>query len=1109
MIRRSLGEACAGVARQKGEIGVRGGGIVVSKRGMLGWLITLLLVLGAAPLHAKDLPTPLPAATEAGTVSPDADRPIILSATKMQSWTEGNLEIILLKQNAVIEQGLLRIQAKDAVAWVGPRTSRADQPLPVMIFGQGDVVIERDGKKQKLPKGLFDLKTSTELRLKSMQRVNQPGVDDPFYRTALAERQLLLQPPEAKVTINGVQAGRADAQVKQAQATAPSQTPSGTSNGGTGNGMAKPTRRQRTAEVVPQQPRPPGAPPAPGTQPPPAGHTRRIQIAPAGAMGYQSDSFQQGDEQVTVILSPVTVFVEDLEGTGLVDISTDRAVIWSKKEAGEQFLSGLKEGTPTKEHVEIYLEGHVAIRRSEVHGPQAYVTQILLAENAYYDVQKNLALLTNGEIVTTLPLVPQTVHFRASEIRQVAQHKFEASNVSFFSSRLPSDPDLVFKATDATFEQRIVPATGLFGRPLVDPKTGQPKTLEQLWTTAHNVTVTTQDVPFFYWPYLEGDLNEPFGPLQNISFRTDSVFGTGPMLDWDIFQLLGGTRPPNTHWTLETDYLSRRGPMLGTEFRTRGMDLFAIPGAYETHVLARGVYDQADTDILGGGRNPPILNPWRGRFFANHRQELGEDWTFLGQVSYLSDRNFLEQYYKREFENDPNQETFAYLKYQADNWAATIEAQPHIRPWVTETSWLPKLAGYWLGQPLFDKFTYSVRGSVGYAEFAPTTDIPSFYPYVPVPDEFARVRPLPPSSDFPHEPGMNLARLDVWQELDLPLAIGPFKLVPYGLLDTTFYSETLTDKDVFRLWGGGGVRLNIPFTRIYPDVRDPLFNLDGIAHKINVVADYRYVQSNVGFRELPELDRLNDDATDQAMRELREYRLATAPKGSTQYQLATSPVYDPRLYAIRSQLETNVDTLDDLQVVRFGIEQRFQTKRGFPGREHIVDWITFDIGASFFPEADRDNFGHPVGLLQYDATWQIGDRTALVSDGWVDPWDMGARVFSVGLYVDRPERLQYFLGFRSIEPVGSESITASTRYRFSQKYSVLMSSTYDFGERQSLGNMIALTRTGTDIEITLGFTYDALTQNFGFVFNVLPALMSTGRNNRAMALSGGGGFFGR
>jgi hypothetical protein len=231
----------------------------------------------------------------------------------------------------------------------------------------------------------------------------------------------------------------------------------------------------------------------------------------------------------------------------------------------------------------------------------------------------------------------------------------------------------------------------------------------------------------------------------------------------------------------------------------------------------------------------------------------------------------------------------------------------------------------------------------------------------------------------------------------------------------------------------------------------------------------------------------------------------TYQPGNKQYTVATSPAFDPQLYAIRSGLTTNADTLDDLHVIRLGIDQRFQTKRGFPGREHVIDWITVDVGASLFPEPDRDNFGQLLGLLQYEATWHVGDRTTLVSEGWFDPGDTRARLFTIGVYVDRPDRLQYFLGFRVIEPVGSEAIIASTRYRLNQKYAFRFTSSYDFGENQSLGNTFAFTRTGTDLEVSLGFSYDALTNNFGVIFDVLPTLASSGRGfGRGSSLMSGG-----
>ena len=131
--------------------------------------------------------------------------------------------------------------------------------------------------------------------------------------------------------------------------------------------------------------------------------------------------------------------------------------------------------------------------------------------------------------------------------------------------------------------------------------------------------------------------------------------------------------------------------------------------------------------------------------------------------------------------------------------------------------------------------------------------------------------------------------------------------------------------------------------------------------------------------------------------------------------LKNSPVYNPQLYAIRRLIDNNVDTVDTIEVLQTDIRQRWQTKRGFPGHEHVIDYFTLDLSGSLFPHPQRDNFGSNVAFLEYDATWNVGDRTALVSTGWVDPFNDGARVFTIGsfftvlagalsLFVRRPRR---------------------------------------------------------------------------------------------------------
>ena len=47
-----------------------------------------------------------------------------------------------------------------------------------------------------------------------------------------------------------------------------------------------------------------------------------------------------------------------------------------------------------------------------------------------------------------------------------------------------------------------------------------------------------------------------------------------------------------------------------------------------------------------------------------------------------------------------------------------------------------------------------------------------------------------------------------------------------------------------------------------------LLNVRGIYHKIVFGANYKYTRSNEPYTRFPQLDRLNEDATDQAIRDI-------------------------------------------------------------------------------------------------------------------------------------------------------------------------------------------------------------------------------------------------
>jgi hypothetical protein len=598
--------------------------------------------------------------------------------------------------------------------------------------------------------------------------------------------------------------------------------------------------------------------------------------------------------------------------------------------------------------------------------------------------------------------------------------------------------------------------------------------------TAYGAVPRICGVPVFYFPFIRTDATDPLGPFVGFTFGQNRIFGTSVSTTWDVFDLLALRPPPGHKWRLNADYMSARGPGIGTDY------FYFLPptdlGLTGPSGFAKLYYiNDEGMDILGGFRGDEPKQPDnRGRAIWRHQQEVLERLYFQGQLAWLSDKNFLEQYYKQEFDHGPNQETFAQLAWINRNfWAAGLVEYRLDRQWAEETQWLPRLDGRVMGQSFLDLFVYNAHANAGYAR--------------------ARVSAVNPYPILSTDQNIDTGRLDFMQELSVPFGLGPVKLAPYGTVDLASYSDDLNSNTVGRIWGGGGLRSTLPLSRLYEDVTSDLFNIRGLYHKVVFGANYLYARSNVPFTQLPYLDRLNDDATDQAWRNITPMQPSLV-SGANGFLLAgagdPTNQFNPQRYIIRRGITNRVDTLDDINVLQLDMRHRFQTKRGFPGLEHTTDVFIVGASISYFPESSRDNFGHPFAFLEYDAVWNIGDRTALVSEGWFEPYEDGSQYYTVGAFLNRTDRTSFYLGYRQTDPLNSRAVTASVAYQMSRRYFMNVSSSYDFGIRQALSNSVMFTRTGSDMTVTIGFTYNSLVNNFGFQFLITPNLVAALSPNR-------------
>jgi hypothetical protein len=191
-----------------------------------------------------------------------------------------------------------------------------------------------------------------------------------------------------------------------------------------------------------------------------------------------------------------------------------------------------------------------------------------------------------------------------------------------------------------------------------------------------------------------------------------------------------------------------------------------------------------------------------------------------------------------------------------------------------------------------------------------------------------------------------------------------------------------------------------------------------------------------------------------------------------------------------------------------------------------VDWLTVDLSASVFPAKNRDNFGTAVGFIEGNVIWNVGDRNGLYANAWVDPFEFGTRYWEVGSFFYRDDRTSLSLAYKHVDPIQSRLVSASANYVFSPKYAMTVLTSYDFGYQSSLTNSILFTRVGTDMAMTVGFSYNSLIKNFSLVVNIVPNLIANqqspvpyryGGYGGAGSLSGfspggaygGGGGFGR
>jgi hypothetical protein len=852
-----------------------------------------------------------------------------------------------------------------------------------------------------------------------------------------------------------------------------------------------------------------------------------------------------------VVNGGIQVIVDDPE-RGLLDITARNAVIWTRGGQGGSLSLG-SSSQSVDDPLEFYLEGEVEFRQDKREFTGVEDQLRVQARRFYADVKTERFFALDAELEQFAPGLLSPLRTMADSIAQyrepvpgpdgrpalglpAIQARNAVTTGSPFASpgyRLRSNVVDMFKLAP---DERRGPLRSRILNPVDEGAS------DVFLVDARNNFFFMGPVPFFYWPRFLTTTEDINPPLEQISFRTNNLFGQMILTDWNGFKLLGLRQPKWVDdWNIDIDYLSDRGFALGSELGYFGDDFSSellgrdlmpnVNSNYFGYLDFWGINDRG-RDNLGGGpaiitdgppltaafRNSvPTFQDFRGRILFRHMQSLLpddadplDDFRFQLEAAYISDRHFLEQYFKRLFDSGLDQRTRLYGIRQWGTQAVTATTEAMPMDWFTQSQWYPKLDYYRIGGAPFglDRYLqYFQHTGVSYANTHTASEVNN-------PGIFFGFLPFDPNTLT--SGAFRTGRLYTNHELDLPIKLGGIRMIPYvqgqlmgwdnqytSPLASIGFNPALEPQDYIRgpqgsllgrAWGAYGARADIAFHRAFPRVENELMNVHGLMHKSVLYADYRNAFSTLSLNRIGVQEDLDDNTYEFVRRyfALNDYGSGVLPAQ-----------YSPLLLTLRrtaSPISGTVDVQDSIHTLKVGTSQRLQTKRGPIDDRRIIDFMTFDAWTYYFPEAQRDNFGVPFGQTQYQYEWFLGDRTSIVSSGWFDYFDIvgdprsqndpndGISIITAGVNISRPPRGTMFLAYSIINtgPIRTSALNASYGYWLSPKWYSTFGGLYDFGEEMLLSTSFSLTRIGADFLTTVGLSYTPLQENYSFVFELVP-----------------------
>jgi hypothetical protein len=628
------------------------------------------------------------------------------------------------------------------------------------------------------------------------------------------------------------------------------------------------------------------------------------------------------------------------------------------------------------------------------------------APRVYYDLAMNKATLLDAVFFTYDIKRRVPLYVRAERVRQTSATDFRATN-----ARLSTSEFAVPHFSVGAGEMRVSEYSPGDGR-------------SGLVFDAKDTTFNLGNVPVFYWPRLAG-----YGdsiPLRSVRSDYSSENGVSVQTEWDMFALTGQPRPENTRWTGEIDYLGEHGPAIGTEVK---YDDDRSLGNARGYLLL----DDNGEDEIGGRLPVEQDGETRGYALAQHRSYLPGGIELSLEGSYVSDSTFLEEFFPEQAYEVQPYETSAYVKWQqTDAVVDALATTPRLTDFTPQLTRLqsygyqvekyPELSYRIIGRSLFDDIvTLYSQTSVSQLRIYAGDDTPGDRGFDATSSN--RFFGIAPTTGFDDRldglniPTTSVRRLDSRHEITMPLEAGAIDVTPYAVGRVTAYDDDFAEfnggnDDTLRLFGEVGLRIGTEFSKSDSTVRSDILDLEGIRHIVRPSATL-FVNGST----------LNPDDL---------------------------PVYDP-----------DVEDLAQGSGARVGVTQTWQTRRGGPGRQRTVDWVTWKTDYVYrSSEADSDTviarfydyrpeYSRGGDHLYSELLWMVTDTLGLAGQITHSLESDRVEQWRVGSTLDHSPRLQSFLSYEEIAELDTRLLSYGFTYVLTPKYKIGAVQTWDFEGNES------------------------------------------------------------